>query len=126
MGITIVTAGRNAMADALVDLVDGGSADANGDLVIMTSGDVEVATLAFANPAFGAAASGVATANAIADDTSATGGTAALHKIQDRDNTEIWRGNVQTSGGDLNLSSLTIGASDTVSISSYTVTQPAS
>lgn len=126
MGITLTTAARNAKANAAVDLLDSGSTDANGDLVIMTSGDVEVATLALSNPAFGAAATGVATANSISDDTNATGGTAALHKMQDRDNTEVWRGTVGTSGADLNLSSTTIGAGDTVSVSSYTYTQPAS
>lgn len=127
MAVTLSTAARNAMCNAMVDLVDGGTTDTTGDLVIMTSGDVEVATLTWsATPAFGAAATGVATMNAINDDTSATGGTAALHKFQDRDNNEIWRGNVQTSGGDLNLSSLSIGSGDTVSVTSYTVTQPAS
>lgn len=126
MALTLTTAARNAACNAIVDLIDGGTTDANGDIVIMTSGDVEVATLAMSNPAFGAAATGVATAAAISDDTSATGGTAALFKVQDRDNTEIFRGTVGTSGADLNLSSVTIGASDTVSISSLTVTVPAS
>lgn len=126
MGITLTTAARNAACDAIVDLVDGGTTDANGDLVIMTSGDVEVATLAMSNPAFGAASTGVATASAISDDTNATGGTAALHKIQNRDNTEIWRGTVGSGSGDLDLSSVTIGAGDTVSVSSYTLTVPAS
>lgn len=115
---------RNVLADAVVDLIDGGTTDPNGDLVIMTSGDVEVATLAFANPAFGAAASAVATANAIADDTSATGGTAALFKVQDRENREIFRGTVTATGGggDMELSSVTIGATDTVSVTSFTYT----
>jgi hypothetical protein len=126
MGITLTTAARNAACNALVDLLDVGSTDANGDLVIMTSGDVEVATLALSNPAFGAAATGVATASAISDDTSATGGTAALHKMQDRDNTEVWRGTVGAGSGDLSLTSVTIGAGDTVSVSSYTLTVPAS
>lgn len=121
MAMTVSDAAANAAIDAVVDLVDGGTTDPNGDLVIMTSGDVEVATLAFSNPAFGNAAARSAAANAISDDTSATGGTAALHKVQNRDNVEVWRGNVQTSGGDLNLSSLNIGANDTVSVSSYTV-----
>lgn len=127
MGITLTTAARNAMCDALVDLLDAGTADTTGDLVIMTSGDVEVATLSWtATPAFGASASGVATMSAINDDTSATGGTAALFKFQDRDNTEVFRGTVATSGGDLNLSSTAVGGGDTVSVSSFTVTQPAS
>jgi len=89
MAITLTTAARNAACDAVVDLCDGGSSDANGDLVIRTSGDVEVATLALSNPAFGAASSGTATASAISDDTSATGGTAANFILQDRDNAEV-------------------------------------
>ena len=45
MATTLSTAGRNAACDAIVDLIDVGSTDANGDLVIQTSGDAEVATL---------------------------------------------------------------------------------
>lgn len=125
MVTTISTAARNAACDAIVDLVDGGTTDANGDLVIQTSGDVEVATLALSNPAFGAAASGVATAAAITDDSSATGGTAANFILRNRDNTEVIRGLVATSGAELNLSSIAIGAGDTVAVSSLTVTVPA-
>lgn len=122
MALTHTTAIRNGLADYTVDAIDGGTTDANGDLVIMTSGDVEVSTHALANPSFGAASSGTATANAISDDTSATGGTAALFKFQNRDNTEIFRGTVTATGGggDLELSSLAIGAGDTVSITSFT------
>ena len=122
MALTHTTAVRNGLADYTVDQIDTGSADANGDLVIMTSGDSEVATLACSNPAFGAASSGTATASAISDDTSATGGTAALFKFQNRDNTETFRGSVTAAagGGDIELSSVAIGAGDTVSISSFT------
>ncbi len=118
MALTHSTAARNDMADATVDLVDVGTTNPNGQLIIMTSGDVEVATLNMSNPAYGAAITGSATANAITDDTSATGGTAALFKVVDRDGTEIYRGSVSTSGADLNLSSVTISGGDTVSISS--------
>jgi archaellin len=92
----------------------------------MTSGDVEVATLGFSNPAFGAASSGTATANAISDDTSATGGTIAKFKTQDRDNSEVYQGNVTLSGGggDIELSSLNIIASDTVQMASLTYSAP--
>ena len=125
--VTLTTAARNAACDAVVDLIDGGTTDANGDLVIRTSGDVEVATLAMSNPAFGAAATGVATASTISDDTSATGGTAANFIFQDRDNTEVLEGDVTATGGggSLELSSLSVGAGDTVSVSSFTVTMPA-
>ena len=124
MATTHSTAARNAAADAVVDLVDGGSTDANGDLVIETSGDVEVATLALSNPAFGNAAAGVATANAISDDTNATGGTAAKYQIQDRDNALVFEGSVTATGGggDIELSSVSIGAGDTVQMSSFTYT----
>ena len=98
MAITHTTTVRNALANLIDDQVNSGTTDANGDLVIMTSGDVEVATLALSNPAFGAASSGTITAASITDDTSATGGTAALFKFQNRDNTEVFRGSVGTSG----------------------------
>ena len=127
MALTLTTAARNAACDAIVDLVDGGSTDASGDLVLMTSGDVEVATLVLSNPAFGAASSGVATAATITSDSSATGGTAALFKIVDRDNTEIWRGTVGTtgSGADLEMSTTVIGAGDIVAVTALTFTMPA-
>ena len=122
MALTHVTAARNAMADACVDRVDLGAGDAQGDLVIMTSGDVEVATLLCANPAFGAASSGTATAAAIADDTSATGGTAAKFKFQDRANGEVFRGSVTGTGGggDIELDNAVVGAGVTVSMTSFT------
>ena len=126
MAITLSTAARNAACDAVVDLIDVGTTDANGDLVIMTSADVEVATLAMSSPAFGSAVTGTATANAISDDTNATGGTAALFKIQDKNNAEVFRGTVGVSGADLNLTSVSIGAGGTVSVTSFTVTMPAS
>lgn len=127
---SIATSVRNAMCDAAVDLIDGGTTDATGDIQLTTSGDVEVALLTFANPAFGAASTGVATANSITDDTSATGGSLSSGKIKlrDRDNNVLWVGTVTATsgGGDLEISSLTVGAGDTVSISSMTVTMPAS
>ena len=126
MATTLSATARNAAADAIVDLIDGGTTDANGDLVIQTAGDAEVATLAMSNPAFGAAAAGVATAEAIASDTTATGGTAANFILRDRDNVEVVRGDVATAAAELNLSSVNIGANDTVSVSALTLTVPAS
>lgn len=120
---TLSTAGRNAACDAVVDLLDAGAAA--GTLVFRTSGDVEVATLTFSDPAFGAASTGVATASAITSDTSATGGTTTKATLQDSDANIVITATVGTSGSDINLSSTAIGASDTVSVSSLTVTQPA-
>jgi hypothetical protein len=64
----------------------------------------------------------VATANSITSDTTATGGTVAKFVIKDSDSNAVMTGNVQTSGGDINLSSLAVGANDTVSVTSLTYT----
>jgi hypothetical protein len=121
---TLATAGRNAACNAVVDLIDAGSGA--GSLVFRTSGDVEVATLTFSDPAFGNAATGVATASAITSDTSATGGTTTKATLQDSDSNIVITATVGTSGSDINLSSTVIGATDTVAVSSLTVTMPAS
>lgn len=123
MAVTHETAIRNGIADYVVDSIDAGAGA--GTLVINTSGDVEVATLTFSDPAFGAAAAGVATANAITSDTSATGGTAAKAVFKDSNTVAKVNCAVGTSGSDINLSSVIIGAGDTVSISSLTYTAPA-
>lgn len=123
MAVILTTLARNAMCNALVDLID---VSGPGNIKFETSGDVEVATLPFANPAFGNAATGVATANAITSDTTATGGTVAQASIYDGAAAKILEAVVLTSGGDINLSSLSIGANDTISMSALTVTVPAS
>lgn len=126
MAITIPTASRNAACDAVVDLSDAGTGAAH--LKIYTTGLATLlADLTMSDPAFGAAATGVATASAISDDTSADNtGTAAEFKIEDSDANEILRGSVGTSGQDINLNTVSITAGDTVSITSLTVTMPAS
>jgi len=84
-----------------------------------------VATLVFSNPAFGAASGPTATANAIADDTSATGGTVSKFKIVNGSAADAgFAGAVAVSGSDINLTSLSIGAGDTVSVTSLTYTAP--
>lgn len=120
----LTTAARNAMVDAFVDLIDAGAGA--GTLVFETSGDVEVATLTFSDPAFGSAASGVGTASAITSDTSATGGTVAQASIYDSNATKVVELSVGTSGTDIIISSTTIGAGSTVACSSLTFTMPAS
>jgi hypothetical protein len=119
MALTHVAATRNAMADACVDLIDVGGA---GTLEFQTSGDVEVATITFGATAFGAASAGIATANATTDDTNATGGTIAKFRIKNGSATEIFSGTVTgiSGGGDIEISSLVIVATETVSLTSLT------
>lgn len=123
MAVTHATTVRTAIADLVVDLLDAGAGA--GTLEFLTSGDVEVATLTFSDPAFGAASSGTATASAITSDTSATGGTVAKFVTKDSNGVAVFYGAVSTSGSDINLSSLSVGAGDTVAISSLTYSAPA-
>ena len=124
MATTHVTAVRNSIAGVVSSAVDAGVGA--GKMVFMTSGDVEVATLTMSDPAFGAASSGVITANAITRDESATGGTVALFKLTDSADTEVLRGSVTATGGggDIELTSVTITAGEPVEVSSYTYTAP--
>jgi len=116
--VTHPTAVRTAVADLVVDRLDAGSGA--GTLEFQTSGSAEVATLTFSDPAFGAASSGTATASAITSDTTATGGTVTKFVAQDSDGTDVFLGAVSTSGSDINLSSVAVGAADTVAVSSLT------
>lgn len=135
MVVVLPTASRNAACDAIVDLIDGGVGAGTLEFKSAAStvqGTNEVATCTFSDPAFDAAgaaggnADGVATANAITDDTSATGGTANAATIFDSNGAAVIQCGVAASGSDINLSSITIGAGDTVQITSLTATMPAS
>ena len=123
--ITYQASARNAIADAVADLVDIGTGA--GRLLIGPDGmATTIATLTFSDPAFGAATGGVATASAITDETNAAAGTMgdaefrqttadALHLTVD----------VATSGAEINFAGgVTTLAGDTVQISALTITAP--
>ena len=130
----INTPPRNSACNAIVDLIDAGSA--GGTLKVYTgtqptnpatalSGNTLLATLTFNTTAFGASASGVSTAASITDDTNSGAGTAAWFRIADSNGLAIADGSVGTSGADLNFSGgVTFVSGGTVSISSLTVTVP--
>jgi hypothetical protein len=130
MAITLTANARNAACDGIVDLVDAGAGAGTLEIKSAAStvaGTSEVATLTFADPSFGAAAAGTAAlASAMTSDTNATGGTAGFYTVFDSNSVAVWQGTVATSGADLNLSSTTIGAGDTVTVSAFTLTVPAS
>jgi hypothetical protein len=128
MALTLPTVTRNAIADAVDTLINSGGGA--GFLEFQTSGDVEVATITFDATAFGAASSGTITmASAPKSDTNATGGTMAKFVIRDNGSPSvlILTGSVGTSGQDINFAGgLVVGASDTVELTSFTITCPAS
>ena len=85
-------------------------------------------TMTFGATAFASAtASGgtvTGTANAITSGTAAATGTAGYHALVKSDGTTVVAtGTVGTSGADLNLNTLSISSGNTVSCSSYLVTQ---
>lgn len=121
----------NAAANAVTALANSGklriysgTQPANADAGI--GGATLLAELVMNATAFAGAAAGVATANAITQDASADAtGTAAWFRVWKSDGTSpLWDGSVGTSGCDLNLNTVSIVATATVSVSSMTFTLP--
>lgn len=127
MALLLETGLRDALANEIDNFINAGTAP---ELVFETSGDVAVATIVLnATDAFGAAATGVITmADQPLSDTNAVGGIVAQFSIYQNVSqgaAKVLEGNVQVAGGDINLSSLTVGATDTVELTTFTITVPA-
>ncbi len=116
--ITHPTNIRNAMADVVVDALDAGAGA--GALIFQDSGSSTLATLPLSDPAAGNAVNGIATFNAITDETSASAGTSDRFICQDSDSNLVLSGAVAASGSDINMSNPTFSANDTVGMSSLT------
>jgi hypothetical protein len=120
---------RNAAVNAVTALcnsgfieVFSGSRPATPDTAL--SSNTLLATLTFGATAFGAGASGVATANAIASGTCVATATAAWARIYKTDGTTVVGDcNVGTSGSDINFPSLAFVVGELISCSSLTLTQ---
>lgn len=129
----ISSAAAIAALNAIVDLIDAGSGA--GNLIIYTGTEpayandaagTEVATCAFADPAYAAAAADAvnhwadAEIAATATDASATGNASAVtyFRAVDSDNNVVLQGTVGTTGCDLNLNSTTIAATAKVDVTS--------
>lgn len=127
-------AAASAAADAVVDLIDAGAGAGTikiYDGTIPTNANTAVgsqvllATLTFSDPAFGAAANGVATANSITSDSSADAtGTASWARIADSNGNAVMDVTVGTSGEDINFNTVSFVSGATIAISSLTYTQP--
>jgi hypothetical protein len=127
MAITLSTAAREAACDAIVDLVDDGEAEGTGALVIK-DGSTVLVEIALSATAFGSSSSGVATASGLPlSGTAVADGDADSYDVVDSDGTVIWSGVASMSGGggDLILNNTNIATDQTVTISSWTFTQPA-
>ena len=135
MTMRLATSARNAACDAIVGLIDAGAG--SGTIAIRTGaqptnvGDADtgtlLGTLTFSDPAFGAAATGVATASAITSDTSAdASGTAGHFRVKDSSPAIVFDGTCGQGSGDLSFDNSVIVAGGTIAISSATVTVPIS
>lgn len=132
MAATLPTLSRNAACDAVVDLIDRGTGP--GYINFLEAGGTIAAHLHFnITAAFGAAATGVATMvtdPAVTNGSTAAGGTVSTASIYSLGGTSVMTGITCAAAAatttQIQLSTLTIGAGDTVTLSSMTVTMPAS
>lgn len=125
MAITLSTAARNAACNGVVDLIDAGAGA--GKLRIKDVSSNILCSITLADPAFGDAAAGVATASGLPKSgtgTAAAGtGTAATQfDVVDSDDNVVWSGTIPAN---LTLDNVSIAENQTVTITSWTHTQPA-
>jgi len=121
---TKVDAQATLLNSGFLDIYDstGAGQPATADTAITTQ--VKLARLTFGNPAFGSGVAGVATANAITQDSTADAtGTATWFRALKSDGTAVLDGSVGTSGANLNLNSVAISAGAAVSCTSFTLTE---
>jgi hypothetical protein len=134
MATRIATASRNVAADAVVDRLDAGGA---GTVEIRTGTQPAtaedaatgtlLATLTLPNPAFGSAAAGVATANAIAAVAAVATNTAGWFRAKSGGGATVLDGSCTATGGggDMQLNSTSLTSGVNVQITSWVVTMPA-
>lgn len=136
MPIRLSTAARNASTDAVVDLIDAGPGP--GVLEVRTGSQPAsandaatgtlLATVAFADPAFGASATGTASVTDPASVNAVATGVAGWFRVKDSSGNAVFDGSVTATGGggDLQLSSTSLTSGSAVDISTpSTYTTPA-
>jgi hypothetical protein len=134
MAFRLGTTMRNNACNGVVDTIDQGAGAGKVNIYTSTQpGSVggtygtKLGTLTFSDPAFGNAATGVATASAITNDSSAdASGTAGTFNVVDSDDNVLADGTCGQGSGDLSFDNNVIVAGGVIAISSMTVTVPIS
>lgn len=133
MTVRINTAMQNRQADSAVDAFDSGTLAVRTGSQPASANDAAsgtlLSTITLPATAFGAAASGTAAKNDTWSDTVDTTGTPGWFRMANSGDTLRIDGAVAASGSDLNISGLVGGeliAGGTLTIDTFTVTQPAS
>lgn len=136
MTIKISTTARNAACDAIVDLLDAGASFGKIRIYDGTqpagpgtavSTQVLLAEFTLEDPAFGSAATGVATLDAspVLSTTGLAASTATWFRALDSNSVAYIDGSAGTSGTDIILNTATISVGVTVEISAGTITMGA-
>ena len=129
MAITHGTPARNAAATAVLNLIDQGTAQPTGACLFRVgAGGAVSATLPFAQvPAFGSPTAGSSSAQGLPiEDSNAAGNASPVSSFDlvDRDNYTgtnfVVRGDVATSGSDINLNDVQINSGDVVRLTALT------
>jgi hypothetical protein len=134
MSEKIGTATRNVLADALADLYDGGElkiySGSQPSTADTSPTGTLLATITLPTPAFGAASSGVASKAGTWSTTAVAGSptNAGYFRIKTAGGTDPADGAITATGGggELELDSIAITSGQTVTVSTFTITQPAS
>lgn len=121
----------NAACDAMAVLLNAGTlkiytvgSGVPATAATAISDQVLLATLTLGNPAFGSAAAGVATANAITGDTAADAtGTASFYRLLTSGGSSRVQGLCGTSASDLNLNTVSIVSGAQVDVTALTLTE---
>jgi hypothetical protein len=132
--LTLTTAIRNAMCDAIVDTLDAGSGAGTiairsgtrpADPATAVTGTL-LATVTCADPAFGAASSGAATLTDPSSVTAVATGTASWFRAFDSTGAACFDGSVTATGGggDLTLGTTSITSGLAVDLTGGTITVP--
>ena len=130
--LRLSTTARNALANALATAIN---ANGNAGTIKIYSGSQPadpqtaasgtlLATLTLPNPPFGSAATGVITANSIAQVNAVATNTAGWARVADAGGNAIMDVDVGTSGATINLNTTAIVSGGPVAITSATLTVP--
>lgn len=129
MAITLPNASRSAACNAVVDLIDAGSAE--GKLKLKASNDTVLCVVTLNKPAFGAAANGVAALDTdpalsgTGESAAGAGTDATKFDFTDSDDNVVFSGVVGEGSGELQMVNSNIADGQTVNITGYNHTQPA-
>jgi hypothetical protein len=125
MAVTLKETTRNVAVNAVLNLLNAGTANSTGDIAFAKSDNTVLCVNNLLNPAFATASFGSAAASLpIGQGVVSAAGTIDKALFRDRDNTEIFRCTVGTSGTDIVLSGVVVNVNDTIDITSLTYSQP--